>query len=116
MAPDLKAVPLLAAIPPVELERACPTARIVPVRHRGTIYRQGAAARAVFAVLEGQVTLSRGNGDGAMLTTAVLSPGEFFGAAPGGPAIAEDTAKAKGAVLLWRAPIEEFRRLLAHPA
>lgn len=116
MAADLIACPLLAVIPPAELRRDCPTARIVPVRHRGTIYRQGAPARTIYAVLDGQVTLSRGNDDGATVTTAVLSPGEFFGAAPGGATVAGDTAKAKGAVTLWRAPIEEFRRLLQqHP-
>jgi CRP/FNR family transcriptional regulator, cyclic AMP receptor protein len=116
MSADLKASALLAGIPPAELRRLCPTARIVPIRHRGTIYRQGTAARAVFAVLEGQVTLARGNADGAMVTTAVLSPGDFFGAALGGAAVSDDSAKAKGAVTLWRAPIEEFRQLLQnHP-
>jgi CRP/FNR family cyclic AMP-dependent transcriptional regulator len=109
-------VPLLAAIPAAELKRACPAARVVTVRHRGSIYRQGAPARGIFAVLEGQVTLARGNDAGAMVITAVLSAGEFFGAAPGGAAVCEDTARAKGAVTLWRASIEEFRNLLArHP-
>jgi CRP/FNR family transcriptional regulator, cyclic AMP receptor protein len=105
-------IPLLGGIPLVELKHVCPTARIVPVRHRAAIYRQGAPLRAIFAVIEGQVTLARGNDAGAMVTTAVLSPGEFFGAAPGGAPVSEDTARAKGAVMLWRVPIEEFRRLL----
>ena len=34
----------------------------------------------------------------------------------GGAALSEDTAKAKGAVSLWKAPLAEFRRLLqTHP-
>jgi len=113
---NLEGSALLATIPPGNLRRDCPTARVVAVRHRGTIYRQGEPARAVFCVLDGQVTIARGNDAGAMVTTAVLSSGDFFGAALSGAALSEDTAKAKGAVSLWRAPVEEFRRLLQqHP-
>ena len=51
-----------------------------------------------------------------MLTIALLSPGDFFGTALVGAALSEDTAKAKGAVSLWKAPLGEFRRLLqTHP-
>ena len=112
----MKGPQLLAEIPPEDLRRDCPTARIVAVRHRGTIYRQGEPARTIFCVLEGQVTIARGNDEGAMITTAVLAAGDFFGAALSGAEKSEDTAKAKGAVSLWRAPIDEFRRLLQrHP-
>jgi CRP-like cAMP-binding protein len=112
MTNQFEASPLLAGIPPGDLKRDCPTSRTVPVRHRGTIYRQGEPARSIFCVLSGQVTIARGNDDGAMLTTAVLSPGDFFGAALGGKDVSEETAKAKGSVSLWRAPIGEFRQLL----
>src|SRR5262245_51029759 len=116
MARGLEGSPLLAAISPADLRRDCPAAKIVAVRHRGTIYRQGEPARSVYCVLEGQVTIARGNDDGEMITTAVFSPGEFFGSALGGASKSEDTAKAKGAASLWRAPVEEFRRLLQqHP-
>jgi len=112
----IEGCPLLAAIRAEDLRRDCPDARIVAVRHRGTIYRQGEPARSIYCVLDGQVTLARDNESGATLTTAVLSAGDFFGAALGGAAQSEDTAKAKGAVSLWRAPIDEFRRLLhQHP-
>lgn len=110
----LKGCPLLAGIPPEDLRRDCPTARIMAIRHRGTIYRHGEAGRSVFCVLDGQVTISRVSADGANLTTAALGPGEFFGPALGGAAQAEDTARAKGVVTLWRAPIDEWRRLLLH--
>ncbi len=51
------------------------------------------------------------------MTTAALAPGDFFGAALGGASENEDTARAKGAALVWRVPIEEFQRLLInHPA
>jgi CRP/FNR family cyclic AMP-dependent transcriptional regulator len=98
------------------MRRDCPAARVVLVRHRGVIYRQGELARHVFCALEGQVILARINSDGANLTTAVLGAGDFFGAALSGAAKSGDTAKAKGAVSLWRAPVDEFRRLLSrHP-
>jgi CRP-like cAMP-binding protein len=111
---NLDACPLLAAVSTEELRRDCPKARIVTVQHRGTIYRQGEPARAVFCVLDGQVTLARVNAAGAILTTAVMVAGEFFGSALGGADKAEDTAKAKGSVLVWRAPLDEFRCLLLH--
>jgi len=106
--------PLLAAIPPEELRRYCPTARVVPVRHRGAIYRQGEPGRHVFCVLEGQVTIARLSAEGDTLTTAVLNPGDFFGSALGGAAENEDTARAKGTASVWRAPVDEFRGLLLH--
>jgi CRP-like cAMP-binding protein len=88
----------------------------VAVRHRGTLYRQGEPARSLYCVLDGQVTIARTSHNGAILTTAVMAPGDFFGAALGGAAKTGDTARAKGAVSVWRAPIDEFRRLLLnHP-
>jgi CRP-like cAMP-binding protein len=65
-------------------------------------------------VLDGQVTIARVSADGATLTTAALAAGDFFGPALSGAAEAEDTARAKGAASVWRAPIHEFRRLLLH--
>src|SRR6185436_1359414 len=64
--------------------------------------------------LDGQVTIARVNVAGAILTIAVMIAGDFLGPALGGAEKAEDTAKAKGSVSLWRAPIDEFRRLLLH--
>jgi CRP/FNR family transcriptional regulator, cyclic AMP receptor protein len=110
----LKGCPLLAGIPPEDLRRDCPSARIVAIRHRSTIYRQGEPGRTVFCVLDGQVTIERVSYDGATLTTAALGAGDFFGPALSGAATAEDTARAKGTILIWRAPIDEFRRLLLH--
>jgi CRP-like cAMP-binding protein len=111
---ELKACPLLAGIPQEDLRRDGPTARIVAIRHRGTIYRQGEPGRTVYCVLDGQVTIARVNYEGATLTTAALGAGDFFGPALSGATAAEDTARAKGAASIWRAPIEEFRRLLLH--
>ena len=110
----LQGCPLLAGIPPEDLRRDCPTARTMAIRHRGTIYREGESARNVFCVLDGQVTISRVDAEGATLTTAALGPGDFFGPALSGDAQAEDTARAKGVVTMWRAPIDEWRRLLLH--
>jgi CRP/FNR family transcriptional regulator, cyclic AMP receptor protein len=111
---ELKGCPLLAGIPPEEVRRHCPTARIVAIRHRGTIYRQWEPARTVFCVLDGQVIIARVSSEGANLTTAVLGAGDFFGPALSGATAAEDTARAKGVVSIWRAPIDEWRRLLLH--
>jgi len=111
---ELEGCPLLAGIPPEDLRRDCPTARVVAIRHRGTIYRQGEPGRTVFCVLDGQVTIARVSHDGATLTTAALGAGDFFGPALSGATAAEDTARAKGAVSIWRAPIDEWRRLLLH--
>jgi CRP-like cAMP-binding protein len=109
--------PLVLGIPAEDLRRECPNARIVSVRHRGAIYRQGEPAHSIFCILEGQVTIARNTPDGAILTTAVMGAGEFFGPALGGADENEDTARAKGAVSVWRAPVDEFRRLLlGHPA
>jgi CRP-like cAMP-binding protein len=114
---NLEACPLLEGIPPEELHHDCPSARIVVIRHRGTIYRQGESEHTVFCVLNGQVTVARVGYDGATLTTAALGAGDFFGPALSGAAKAEDTARAKGVATIWRAPIGEFRRLLLnHPA
>lgn len=113
----LKGCPLLAGIPAEELRRHCPTARIVTIRHRGTIYRQGDPSRTVFCLLAGQVTVARINSEGATLTTAALGPGDFFGPALSDAPAAEDMARAKGAATIWRVPIDEWRRLLLqHPA
>lgn len=113
---NLEGCPLLAGIPPEDLRRDCPTARVVAIRHRGTIYRQGEPGRTVFCVLDGQVTIAKVSYHGATLTTAALGPGDFFGPALSGATEAEDTARAKGVVSVWRAPINEWRRLLLnHP-
>ena len=111
---DLAACQLLASVAQEELQRDCPTARLLSLRHRDTIYRQGGTNRAVFCLLKGQVTLARVNEDGAALTTAALSPGAFFGDGLDGSLEAEDTAKAKGAALVWRAPLGEFQTLLTN--
>lgn len=107
---------LLASIPTAQLARDCPSARIVSVRHRGSIYRQGEAVRLVYCLLEGQVSMARINADGQSLTTALVSPGEIFGPAIAGEALAEESARAKGAVMVWTAPVAEFQQLLRnHP-
>ena len=109
---EFNACPLLAGVPPEIFSRLCPTAKVLRFQHRGTIYRQGERIRTLFCVLHGQVTLARVSRDGAMLTTAALANGDFFGALPDGAIETEDTAKAKGTVSVWRVPIEEFQRLM----
>lgn len=105
---------LLAGVPSEDLQCDCPTARIVTIKHRGTIYQQGEHGLHVYCVLDGQVTIARVSHNGAILTTAALGAGDFFGPVLSGAAKAEDTAKAKGTTTIWRAPIDEWRRLLLH--
>jgi CRP-like cAMP-binding protein len=113
---DLSSCPLLASIPSLDLKRDCPSARIRSLRHRDTIYRQGDTNQAVYCLLEGQATLARVNEDGDALTTAALGPGDFFGDGLDSSSEAEDTARAKGAAKVWRAPLKEFQVLLMnHP-
>jgi CRP-like cAMP-binding protein len=113
---SLKGSPLLASIPAELLQRDCPSSRVVAIKHRGTVYRQGEPASMVYCVLDGQVTVARTGHDGSSLTTAMFGAGDFFGAAVSGTPRNEDTAKAKGPLTIWRAPIDEFKRLLRnHP-
>ena len=112
----LDRVPLLAAIPEQHLTRDCPTSRVVTVRHRGPIYRQGEPANSVYCVLDGQVTIVRETSAGATITTAMFGAGDFLGTALGSVPKHEDSARAKGAASIWRVPIKEFRTLLRnHP-
>ncbi|MFT3898291.1 MAG: Crp/Fnr family transcriptional regulator [Thermomonas sp.] len=105
---------MLQSVAPEQLRRDCPSARVVTVRHRGVVYRQGEPVRSVFCVLEGQATLSRLRPDGTALTIAALGSGDFFSPGLGAATMAEDTARAKGSLSVWRVPIDEFRQLLLH--
>lgn len=108
---------LLIGVPPEEIQRDCPTARISSFRHKAAVYRQGDRHSSIFCLLAGQITLARITEQGSQMTTAALGAGEFFGAALSGASAAEDTATAKGAVSVWRVPIAEFQRfMLRHPA
>jgi CRP/FNR family cyclic AMP-dependent transcriptional regulator len=113
---DSQGSSFLRGIPAVELKRDCPSARTLAIRHRGAVYRQGDRVDDIYCVLEGQVTLARVHATGTILTTAMLGAGEFFGPALAGVKHAEDTARAKGAASIWRAPMSQLRHLLEqHP-
>jgi len=96
-----------------DLERYCPSARVQSLQPRSVIYRQGDPCSEVFCLLDGQVTLVRVDQEGQPFTTDLLFAGDFLGAGDGrGIEEAPDTAKAKGNVILWRAPASEFCNLL----
>ena len=85
--------------------------------HRDIIDHQGERDQHVWCVLEGQIMLSGLEADGAVVATGLLGAGEFFGHAFGGATEAEDSAAAKGGVVVWRAPVQQFQSLLLqHPA
>lgn len=85
------------------------------VRHADgqVIHRRGDADRALAVILEGQVSLSRLDAHGQLITVAVLGPGASFGEIPlltGRPRTHD--AVAVGAVRLVRIGSEVFRELL----
>jgi len=96
-----------------DLTRYCPSASVGSVKHQAVIYHQGEPCPDVFCILDGQITLVRVNQEGNQFTTDLLFDGDFLGAGDGS-VIEEspDTAKAKGSVILWRAPASEFCNLL----
>ena len=96
-----------------DLKRYCPSASVQSIKHKSVIYRQGEPCSEVFCILDGQVTLVRVDQEGNQFTTDLLFDGDFLGAGDG-RVIEEspDTAKAKGSVILWRAPASEFCNLL----
>ena len=101
-----------------DLARHCPSGSVRSVRHQAVIYRQGEPCSDVYGILDGQVTLVRVDPEGNPFTTDLLFDGDFLGARDGsGIEESPETAKAKGSVVLWRAPASEFcNLLLKHPA
>jgi len=116
-ASDFDNCPILSSLAPEDLAHGCPEARLLRFSHRDIIYRQGERDQYVWCLLEGQIILSRLEADGSVVTTALLGAGEFFGHAFGGATEAEDSAAAKGGVIVWRAPVQQFQSLLLkHPS
>ncbi len=116
-ASDFDNCPILSRLGPEELAKVCPEATLLKFSHRDVIYGQGEPGPYVWCLLEGQIILSRLEADGSVVTTGLLGEGEFFGHAFGGATEAEDSAAAKGAVQVWRAPVEQFQALLLkHPS
>ena len=97
--------------------RGCPEARLLRFSHRDIIYHQGERGQYIWCLLEGQIILSRLEAAGSIVATGLLRAGEFFGHAFGGATEAEDSAAAKGGVVVWRAPVQQFQALLLqHPS
>ena len=83
--------------------------------HRDIIDHQGERDQHVWCVLEGQIMLSGLEADGAVVATGLLGAGEFFGHAFGGATEAEDSAAAKGGVVVASTG-SAVPLLLQHPA
>jgi len=107
---------VLAAIPKEHLQRDCPNARFLLLNHGATIYQQGEISRSIYCLLSGQVVIYRISQTGEAVTTAALGPGDFFGPFVSGSPVAENSAKAKGEVMVWCAPLSQWQSLLNnHP-
>jgi CRP-like cAMP-binding protein len=116
-ASDFANCAILSRLAPEDLAETCPGARLLSFSHRDFIYRQGDPDQYVWCLLEGQIILSRLEADGSVVATGILAAGEFFGHAFGGANEAEDSAAAKGDVIVWRAPVRQFQALLLeHPS
>ena len=116
-ASDFNNCPILSRLAPEDLAHSCPDARLLRFSRREFIYHQGEPDQYVWCLLEGQIILSRLEADGSLVATGILGAGEFFGHAFGGATEAEDSAAAKGSVVVWRAPVRQFQSLLLeHPS
>ena len=116
-ASDFKNCPILSRLTLEDLAHACPDARVLSFSDRDVIYSQGERDQYAWCLLEGQISVSRLEADGSVVTTGLVGAGEFFGHAFGGATDAEDSATAKGDVSVWRAPVEQFQSLLLqHPS
>ena len=105
------------AFPGISLARIrtlCPSSRVQALDHKSRVYGQGEVCDDVFCVVSGQIKLARTNRNGDEFTTAFLSTGQFFGPALAGDGENEtlEAASARGAVRLWRARAEEFKRVI----
>lgn len=94
--------------------RHCPSLAVLRLSDKTIIHHQGDACDDVFVVVKGRVKLLRLNRDGDQFVMAVLTEGQWFGAAltDRWPTTITDTAEAKGRTILYRIPLKELRKLL----
>ncbi|MBX3333513.1 MAG: Crp/Fnr family transcriptional regulator [Nitrospira sp.] len=94
--------------------RHCPSLTVVRLSDKRVIHHQGDACDDVFVVMKGRVKLLRLNRNGDQFVIAVLTEGQWFGAALSdrSPVIVTDTAEAKGRTVLYKVPLKEMRELL----
>ncbi len=98
-----------------DLRRHCPSLTVLRLSDKTVIHHQGDACDDVFVIVKGRVKLLRLNRDGDQFVMAVLTEGQWFGAAltDGSPMTITDTAEAKGRTVLYKIPLKEWRKLLA---
>lgn len=94
--------------------RHCPSLAVLKLSDKTVIHHQGDACDDVFVVVKGRVKLLRLNHDGDQFVMAVLTEGQWFGAAltDRSSTTITDTAEAKGRTVLYRIPLKEMRTLL----
>ena len=117
-APALRAVPFFKAEtdPPLLTDRQREELARIGTRlrlpARTAIYREGAAADAVFAIAEGVVKTYRDMPSGKRIVTSFLFERDLFGLAQRGKYV--NAAQAVTRVTLYRLPLKELTVLLKH--
>jgi CRP-like cAMP-binding protein len=93
----------------------CPGATLLTLADGASMYRQGAACRHAYVLIDGLVMLSRVTADGQRLALAVLSRGDWLGSLTGAGVgcEAEETVEAKGLVRLCRVAHADLKIWLA---
>lgn len=94
--------------------RHCPSFTVLRLSDKTVIHHQGDACDDVFVVVKGRVKLLRLNRGGDQFVMAVLTEGQWFGAALTDrlPTTITNTAEAKGRTVLYKIPLKELRKLL----
>lgn len=101
-------------VPKAEIKRLCPSASVLEYSHKSTIYSEGDVIRSVYCLMDGQIALSKISHDGRIVTIDLLMRGDFLSSALSGIFRVQNSATAKGAVSVWKSPVEEFNQLLLH--
>ncbi|HLG23227.1 MAG TPA: Crp/Fnr family transcriptional regulator [Candidatus Manganitrophaceae bacterium] len=106
---------LFDVLPPAKWQGECPTLSLLTYHDRGLIYRQGEQSGHVFCLLTGYVKLSRINEQGEQMALTILKSGEIFGfpLSDSPKYDAEESARAKGSVQLYKIKVNEFKNLIA---
>jgi CRP-like cAMP-binding protein len=110
---EIHQIPLFAGLDPEQLARVREIARVVEVKRRQILFREGDPAEGIFVLLAGRVKIYKLSSEGKEHILHVVRPGQAFAEAavfmPGGyPAYAEALVASRALVL----PKQEFLELL----
>jgi CRP/FNR family transcriptional regulator len=78
----LRRVPLFAELEEADLDRLAGLSRVLALRRKETVFREGESYEGMFVVLEGLAVVFKQSEDGRMLILHVCRPGDSFAEAP----------------------------------